>query len=131
MSEHLTNLRITGYEAIISEACYNNIVAALCYSTLKICHNDSNEASHICNSNCTDFNLVIENECPHYVNSGFSQLISDSNPCGNLSSPLNCDDIIPGNDFCLCICSITHTMLICVRANCKTVVHAIKVFIIH
>lgn len=98
ISEHLVNLRITGYETIISEACYNNVVAALCYSTLNVCQNDSNETLPIC---CTDFNSVIEDECPHYVKSGFSQTISDANLCVNVSSPLNCDNIIPGSDHCL------------------------------
>jgi len=107
MSEYLRDLKITGFEAIISEACYNNIVAVLCYSTLKICQNDSNVALRLCYNNCTAFNIVVEDECPYYVKSGFSQLIDNSNPCENLSNPQDCvslNDIAPGNNcFLDCI----------------------------
>lgn len=106
ISEHLMNLNITGYETLISEACYNNVVAALCYSTLNVCQNDSNETLPICYNNCIDFNSVIDNECPYYVKSGFSQIISDANLCGNVNSPLDCNEIIPGMIivYTLCIC---------------------------
>lgn len=101
MSEYLTNLKITGYETIVSERCYNNVVASLCYGTLNICQNGSNETLPVCYNNCTDFSSLIERECPHYVKDGFSQMFSDSDLCGNVSNPLNCNDIIPGNDYCL------------------------------
>ena len=104
MNEYLTELRITGFEMLISEACYSNIVAVLCYSTLSVCQNDSSETQQICYNNCTEFNLVIESECPYYVKSSFSQLISNSNPCENLNNVRSCvslDDIIPGNYCCI------------------------------
>ena len=106
MNEYLTDLRISGFEMIISEACYSNIVAVLCYATLKICQSGSNETSQICYDNCTDFNSVIMNECPYFVISHFSQLISNSSPCENLNNQRSCislDNIVSGNsNFHIC-----------------------------
>ena len=109
MNEYLTDLRIAGFEAVISEACYSNIVAVLCYSTLRICQNDSNETMQICNDNCVEFIPVIESECPYYVQSSFSRLVSDSNPCKSLNNLQSCvllDDVTPGNN-CTC-CNATY-----------------------
>ena len=111
MDEYLTDLRITGLEAIISEACYSNIVGVLCYSTLRICQNGSNETLQICYNNCTEFNLIIESECPNYV----SQLISNSNPCESLNNQRSCvsvDDIIPGNNCTEVYMYIYHVSLL-------------------
>ena len=111
MDEYLTDLRITGLEAIISEACYSNIVAVLCYSTLRICQNGSNETLQICYNNCTEFNLIIESECPNHV----SQLISNSNPCESLNNQRSCvsvDDIIPGNNCTEVYMYIYHVSLL-------------------
>lgn len=112
MNEYLRDLGITGFEAVISEACYSNIVAVLCYSTLRICQNDTNETIQICYNNCVEFNPVIESECPYYVQSSFSQLVSDSNPCESLNNLLSCvslDDVTPGNKYTCCmVCMYTH-----------------------
>lgn len=99
---YLMDLNITGFEAIISEACYNNIVAILCYTSLEICQNNSNQTLKLCYNNCTSFDMVIDKECPHYVKSRFSQLISGSGPCESLGNSQNCtslDDIAPGNSY--------------------------------
>ena len=126
MNKYLTDLKISGFEMVISEACYSNIVAVLCYATLSICQSGSNETLQICYDNCTDFNLVIENECPYYVQSCFYQLISNSSPCENLSNRRSCislDNIVSGNNNCIFViiqCKLNSIeVLICIQVMPK------------
>lgn len=81
ISQYLTQLKVADYEPIISDACYHNVLAILCYLTVEVCENNSNTLMQLCSNNCSDFYLALVQNCPHFVHSNFQQVTGLQ--CGN------------------------------------------------
>jgi len=79
--QHLTQLKIVDYEAIISDSCYRNVLAILCYSTVEVCQNSSNTQMQLCSTNCSDFHFALEHECPYFIHNDFQT--TTGLQCGN------------------------------------------------
>ena len=79
--QHLTQLKVVNHEIIISDACYSNLLAVLCYSTVEVCQNSFNTLVQLCSDDCLNLHSALVQECPHFIHTDFQQ--TTGLQCGN------------------------------------------------